>query len=82
MANMTVNQRNQFERATLSAPTGVGVRNPRRLMILNAVLLLLAAALIAGTIVVIDGWAQAVVLAMIVVTTIGAMIALSPNRRA
>ena len=82
MANMTVNQRNQFERATLSAPTGVGVRNPRRLIILNAVLVLVAAALIAGTIAAIDGWAQAVVLAMIVVTTIGAMIALSPNRRA
>ena len=30
MANMTVNQRNQYERATLSAPTGVAVRNPRR----------------------------------------------------
>ena len=82
MSNMTVNQRNQYERATLSAPTGVGVRNPRRLIILNVVLLLIAAALVAGTIVVIDGWAQGVVLAMIVVTTIGAMIALSPNRRA
>lgn len=82
MAHMTVNQRNQFERATLAAPTGVGVRNPRRLIILNVVLGLIAAALVAGTIVTIDGWAQAVVLGMIVVTTIGAMIALSPNRRA
>ncbi len=82
MSNMTVNQRNQYERATLSAPTGVGVSNPRRLIILNVVLVLIAAALVVGTIVTIDGWAQAVVLAMIVVTTIGAMIALSPNRRA
>ena len=82
MANMTVNQRNQFERATLAAPTGVGVRNPRRLIALNVVLCLIAAALVAGTIVTIDGWAQGVVLAMIFVTTIGAMIALSPARRA
>ena len=82
MSNMTVNQRNQYERATFSAPTGVGVQNPRRLIILNVVLALIAAALIVGTIVVIDGWAQGVVLAMIVVTTVGAMIALSPNRRA
>ena len=82
MANMTVNQRNQFERATFSARTGVGVRNPRRLIVLNVVLVLIAAALVAGTIATIDGWAQGVVLAMIVVTTVGAMIALSPTRRA
>jgi hypothetical protein len=82
MSNMTVNQRNQYDRATYSAPTGVGVRSPRRMIILNVILGLIAAALVAGTIVTIDGWAQGVVLAMIVVTTIGAMIALSPNRRA
>ena len=82
MANMTVNQRNQYERATFSAPTGVGIRNPRRLIILNAVLVLIAAALVVATVITIEGWAQGVVLAMIVVTTIGAMIALSPNRRA
>ena len=81
MANMTVNDRNSYDRVDYSAPTGVAVRNPGRLIVLNGVLLLLAAALVAATIATIDGWAQGVVLGMIVVTTIGAMIALSPNRR-
>ena len=48
MSNMTVNQRNQYDRATYSAPTGVGVRSKRRLIILNVVLVLIAAVLVAG----------------------------------
>ena len=82
MANMTVNQRSQYERAELAVPsTGVYVRNPRRLAIFSAIALVILAALVYATIETIDGWAQGVVLTMIVVTTIGAMIALSPNRR-
>ena len=40
------------------------------------------AALGYATVDAIDGWAQAVVLGVIVLTAIGAMIAVSPNRRA
>jgi hypothetical protein len=82
MSNMTVNQRTQFERHDLSAPTGTTVRNRRRLIILNVVLLAIFGALAYATAVAIDGWAKAVVLGVIVLTAIGAMIALSPNRRA
>ena len=43
---------------------------------------LIAAALIYATIEALDGWAMYVVLAGIVLTVIGAMIAVSPNRKA
>ena len=83
MSHMTVNQRTQFDRIDLSVPTtGTQVRNRRRLIIFNVVALAIFGALAYATAVAIDGWAKGVVLAMIVVTTIGAMIALSPNRRA
>jgi hypothetical protein len=82
MANMSVNQRTQFERADLSVPsTGVQVRSRRPLIIYTVLALLVLAALSYATIKAIDGWAQGVVLAMIVVTTIGVMIALNPLRR-
>ena len=83
MSHMTVNQRNQFERVDLSvASTGTHVRNRRRLIIFNVIALAIFAALAYATVVAIDGWAKGVVLGVIVLTTIGAMIALSPNRRA
>jgi hypothetical protein len=83
MANMTVNDRNAYDRVELSTPTtGVQVRDPRRLVAFSAVAAVILAALIYATIETIDGWAQGVVLGVIVLTTIGAMIALSPNRRA
>jgi hypothetical protein len=82
MANMNVNQRTQFERAELSVPsTGVHVRNRKPLIAYTALALIILGALTYATIKAIDGWAQAVVLAMIVVTTIGVMIALDPLRR-
>ena len=83
MSHMTVNQRMQFDRIDLSVPTtGTQVRRRRALIIFNVLALALFGALAYATIVAIDGWAQAVVLGMIVLTAIGAMIALSPNRRA
>jgi fatty acid desaturase len=83
MANMTVNQRTQYERQDLSAPTtGTQVRNRRRLIIFNVIALAIFGALAYAAAVAIDGWAKGVVLGVIVLTTIGAMIALSPNRRA
>ena len=82
MANMSVNQRTQFDRVDLSVPTtGVGVRNRRPLIIYTVVATLILAALAVTTIVTIEGWAQAVVLGVIVLTTIGAMIAVNPLRR-
>lgn len=83
MANMDITQRTQFDRAELSVPTtGVRVRSPRLVAAFTVIGLLVLAALVYTTVVVIEGWAQAVVLGVIVATTIGAMIAISPNRRA
>jgi len=83
MSHMTVNQRMQFDRIDLSVPTtGTQVRRRRVLIIFNVLALALFGALAYATAVAIDGWAQGVVLGMIVLTAIGAMIALSPNRRA
>jgi hypothetical protein len=80
---MTINQRTQFDRVDLSVPTtGTHVRSRRALVVFNVLALAVFGALAYATAVAIDGWAKGVVLAMIVVTTIGAMIALSPNRRA
>ena len=83
MANMTVNQRNQFERIDLSVPsTGVQVRGSRALIVTNAFALALVGVLGYATIERLDSWSRWVVLAAIVFTTVGAMIAVSPNRRA
>ena len=83
MANMTVNQRNHIERIELSVPsTGVAVKNRRAVAAFSALAIAVFGALAYATVEAIDGWAQGVVLAMIVVTTIGAMIAIDPLRRA
>ena len=83
MANMNVNQRTQFERVDLTVPsTGTHVRNRRRLVIFNVIALAIFGALAYATVIAIEGWAQGVVLGVIVLTAIGAMIALSPNRSA
>ena len=83
MANMTVNQRNQFERIDLTVPsTGVQVRGSRALIITNMFALVVVGVLGYAAVERLDSWSQWVVLAAIVITTIGAMIALSPNRRA
>jgi hypothetical protein len=83
MANMTINQRTQFNRVDLSVPTtGVRVRNRWTLVAYLAVAFATVGALGYAAVERVDGWAQAVVLGMIVVTTIGLMIAISPNRRA
>jgi fatty acid desaturase len=81
MANMTVNQRNHVERIDLSVPsTGVTVVNRAPLIAYTVLALAVLGALSYATVEAIDGWAQGVVLAMIVVTTIGAMIAIHPLR--
>ena len=83
MANMTVNQRTQFDRVDLTVPsTGTHVRDRRRLVVFNVIALAIFGALAYATVIAIEGWAQGVVLGVIVLTAIGAMIALSPNRSA
>lgn len=82
MSNMTVNQRNQTERIDLSiASTGVQVRRRRALVITSVLAFAVFALLAYAAIERLDSWSRWVVLAGIVVTVIGAMIALSPNRR-
>ena len=81
MANMNVNQRTQFDRVDLTVPsTGTHVRNRRRLVVFNVIALAIFGALAYATVIAIEGWAQGVVLGVIVLTAIGAMIALSPKR--
>jgi hypothetical protein len=83
MANMNVNQRTQFDRVDLSVPTtGVRVRNRAPLIAYTIVAIGVLGALSYAAVEVINGWAQIVVLMMIVVTTVGMMIAIDPLRRA
>ncbi len=82
MANMSVNQRAQFDRVDLSVPTtGVRVRSRTPVVAYNLIAALVVAALAYATVVAIDGWAQAIVLGAIMFTAVGAMIAVNPLRR-
>ena len=82
MSNMTVNQRNEMERATLSG-SGERIRrgSERGALIYNAIALIVGLALCAAAFSVIEGWAQWIVLGVIVATVVGFMIAISPNRK-
>jgi hypothetical protein len=82
MSNMTVNERNEMERATLSGSSERIRRGSERgVMIYNVFALIVGLALCAAALSVIDGWAQWVVLGGIVATVVGFMIAVSPNRK-
>ena len=82
MANMTSNQRAQYERIELTRPGNeVRVRDRRPVIAFTIIALLVLGALSYATVEAIDGWAQGVVLAMIFVTTIGLIIAVNPMRR-
>lgn len=83
MANMDVTQRRQLERKDLLAG-GEAIRHgaERASRIYSVVALIVAAILASIAIATIDSWAQWLVLGAIIVTTIGFMIAISPNRRA
>jgi fatty acid desaturase len=83
MANMTVNQRAQLDRVDLSVPTtGVRVRDRRPVIAYTLIATALLAVLAYATVVAIDGWARAIVLGAIMLTAVGAMIAVDPRRRA
>lgn len=83
LSNMTENQRMQLERPDLSVPsTGVQVRSRRPLVIYTVIASVVLVLLGYLTMRALDGWAQFVVLGAIILTAIGGMIAVSPNRRA
>ena len=82
MANMNVNQRAQYERVELSVPsTGIRLRSTRPLLVYTLLAIPLIAVLAWAVVAGIDNWWQALVLGVIVLTTIGLMIAISPTRR-
>jgi fatty acid desaturase len=83
MANMNIQDRAQYERPDLaSADRSLRVTSRRPLFIFMALAAVLLAALVYAVAWGIDGWAQGLVLGVIVATTIGLMIAVSPSRRA
>ena len=83
MANMNIQEREQYERPDLAGTDRtLRVTHRRSVTVFVALALVLAAALVYAVAWGIDGWAQGLVLGVIVLTTIGLMIAVSPNRRA
>jgi hypothetical protein len=82
VSNMTVNQRNQYDRATYSGSAErIRHGSERGATIYSIIAAIVAIGLCVAAVSLIDGWAQWVVLGAIVLTTIGFMIAVSPNRR-
>jgi hypothetical protein len=82
MANMDVTQRTQLERTDLRAG-GEGIRrgSERGATVYSVIALVIGVVLGAAAIAAIENWAQWAVLGVIVITTIGFMIAISPTRR-
>ena len=82
MANMTSSDRAQYERPDLSAPDRtLRVGNRRPVIVFTILAVVILAALAYAVAWGINGWPQALVLGVIVLTAIGLMIAVSPNRR-
>ncbi|MGH2964361.1 MAG: hypothetical protein ACRDMH_03130 [Solirubrobacterales bacterium] len=83
MANMTSSDRAQYDRPDLSAPDRtLRVTNRRPVIAYTAVAVLILIALVYAVAWGINGWAQALVLGVLLVTAVGLMIAISPRRRA
>jgi hypothetical protein len=83
MSRMTESQRLQLDRPDLRGPdVSVRTRSDRPMIITTVIALIVAGVLSWQAIERIDGWASIVVLGMIIVTTIGLIIAVSPTRRA
>lgn len=83
MSRMTENQRMQFERPDLKGPDrSLRTTSDRPMIIYTAIAIVVAGLLSWQAIERIDGWPSIIVLAAIVMTTIGMIIAVSPTRRA
>jgi len=82
MSHLTQSDRNQFDRAPYSG-TADRIRrgSERGATAYNAIALIVGIVLVIAAATVIEGWAQWVVAGAIAVTTLGFMIAVSPNRR-
>jgi hypothetical protein len=83
MANTDITSRAQYERKDLLAG-GEGIRrgSEKGAAIYSIVALIVGIGLSVVAVATIENWAQWVVLGVIIVTTIGFMIAVSPRRRA
>ncbi len=81
MGNLDITQRNQVERSTLSDTGGLRRGSERGAAIYTVVALIIGIALGVVAVMTIESWAQWLVLAVIIVTMIGFMIAVSPSRR-
>ena len=82
MANTDITSRTQYERTDLRAG-GEGIRrgSEKGAAIYSAIAAVIAIALCVTAVIMIESWAQWLVLGVIIMTTVGIMIALSPNRR-
>jgi VIT1/CCC1 family predicted Fe2+/Mn2+ transporter len=83
MANTDITSRSQYERTDLLAG-GEGIRrgSEKGAAIYSIVALIVGVLLSVVAVATIENWAQWLVLGVIIVTTIGFAIAVSPNRRA
>jgi hypothetical protein len=83
MANTDITQRSQYERSDLLAG-GEGIRrgSEKGARIYNVIALIVGIGLCVVAVATIESWAQWLVLGVIIMTMIGFMIAVSPNRRA
>ena len=84
MSRMTANQRAQYERVELGHASGdrmLSAQSRRGPLVYVLLMVPILACGIYATVAGIDHWWQGLVLAVIVITTIGLMIAISPNRR-
>jgi hypothetical protein len=81
MANMELQQRNQFERIDLSEPsTGVRLKSARGIAVYAVISTAILVALGYAAVKEISGWAGAVVLGVILLNMVGLMIAVRPGR--
>jgi hypothetical protein len=81
MGNLDITQRKSLERSTLSGSDSLRHGTEKGAAIYNVVALVLGVALGVVAITTIENWSQWLVLGVIIITMIGFMIAISPNRR-
>lgn len=81
MGNLDITQRNQLERSTLSGSDSLRRGSEKGAAVYSVIALVIGVVLSIAALSTIDNWTQWVVLAVIVLTVIGFMIAVSPNRR-
>ena len=81
MGTLDITQRNQLERSTLSGSDSLRRGSERGAAVYSVVALIIGIGLSVVAVMTIENWAQWVVLAVIIITMIGFMIAVSPSRR-